>query len=428
MKQRTGYKLLMIARIPIWTLNDRCGAPSLYETLKGYEARGWIVFFLTLQRDGSKIVEKDIFKNIYIKELEIPLTISSPYLTWYMKVIRKFLAVFIFPFMAIFVGWKIIKEHDVDIIYGYEVYGILAAWVLSKLFGRPLVSRFQGTLLVRYLFPKRLFALLKRFEQVIAFKLPANLYIITDDGTQGDLVLSTLNPAARLRARFWRNGLNTSFFRPCPSSAVPALRAGLGVDNDHIVLLSLSRLERWKRVDRAISALPQIIREEKDVRLIIVGDGEERESLEELAKTLGVDSHVQFKGKVPHDRVVDYINAADIFISVYDFSNVGNPLLEAMSCGRCIVTLNSGTTGELIKDGETGMLLDAEQLDRLPEIIVKLIRDPNLRRVLGENARRFAEANFWTWEERMQAEVEEVTRLAANYSLCTVSGWSGLGG
>lgn len=417
MSQERCRKILIISRLPIWTLKQKSGAPSLYKTLRGYADNGWIVYFLTLQRDGLGSAERDLSKNnIHITKLRIPLYTISESLPWYLKLARKFLAVFVFPLLAIFAGAKIIRKYEIDLVYGYEIHGILAGWVLSKIFRLPFVSRYQGTILAPYLFPKRSQALLKKFEHVIALKLPADLYIITNDGTQGDLVLNTLNPTAMPRLRFWRNGLDMSCFKPFPSSTIPALRSKLGVNNGHTVLLTLSRLERWKRVDRVIQSLPQVIAQEKDIRLIIVGDGEkeEREYLEALTQKLSVEDFVEFVGKIPHKSVVEYLNIADIFVSTYDLSNVGNPLLEAMSCEKCIVTLNNGTTGELIKNGETGMLLEVDEADRLSEVIVTLVKNPDLRRELGQKARKYALTNFWTWEERMATEVKEVTRLAAN--------------
>jgi len=79
--------------------------------------------------------------------------------------------------------------------------------------------------------------------------------------------------------------------------------------------------------------------------------------------------------------------------------------------GKCIVTLNNGDTGRFIKNRENGILLEYEDLPRLPEVIKELLANEELRNRLGANARKFAEENFWSWEERIEAEVAEVSRL-----------------
>jgi len=66
---------------------------------------------------------------------------------------------------------------------------------------------------------------------------------------------------------------------------------------------------------------------------------------------------VRFEGAVPQEEVRRYLWAADVFLSLNELSNVGNPLLEAMACGKAIVTLDAGDTNELIHDAETGVLL-----------------------------------------------------------------------
>lgn len=85
---------------------------------------------------------------------------------------------------------------------------------------------------------------------------------------------------------------------------------------------------------------------------------------------------------------------ADIFLSVNDLGNVGNPLLEAMVCGKCIVTLNNGDTDRLIHDRENGMLLEMDQLPKLPRVICDLLRNGEMRRELGQKAKESASKHF----------------------------------
>jgi len=319
--------------------------------------------------------------------------------------LNRFRYTFLFPLLAAVEARRILKRKEIDLLYGYELHGILAVWLLKRFYRLPSVSRFQGTIL--YPFLGKPGELWRRFEHVAAMKAKADLYIMADDGTHGDIVLQALNPAARPLTRFWRNGLNKVSFQPRSSSEV---RESLGID-DALLLLAVGRLARWKRVDRIIKALPSLLARRDDVILVILGDGPERQNLERLATELEVADHVRFEGAVSHDRVADHMNAADIFVSLYDLSNLGNPLLEAMGCGNCIVTLDDGSTQGLLKDGESAMLLDPRGLDKLPEVILALGDRPDLRWRLGEGARASADQHLWAWEERMQAEVEEVRKL-----------------
>ena len=176
-------------------------------------------------------------------------------------------------------------------------------------------------------------------------------------------------------------------------------------------MLTASRLAAWKRVDRAIEAMPLAKRSAPRAVLVVVGDGEERVSLERKARELGVASSVRFAGAVPQDAVLGFMHAADALLALADLSNVGNPLLEAMSCGLPVVAVDAGDTGDLIRDGETGRLLPSGNAKEVALAVISLAEDEAMRAALGAGARRYAEEHFWTWEARLQAELEEVERL-----------------
>jgi glycosyltransferase involved in cell wall biosynthesis len=234
---------------------------------------------------------------------------------------------------------------------------------------------------------------------------------MTDDGTRGDEVLARLNPASEGRVRFWRNGLELERLTPADEDGRAGARRSLSLPQGAIIMLTASRLALWKRVDRAIRALPHVLARVPDALLLIVGDGEERANLEALARDLGVASAVRFEGAVPQRDVVGYMHAADVFLALADLSNVGNPLLEAMACGMAILSLDTGDTADLVRDGETGRLLSTGGETVVAEAMVELAGSSELRSRLGSGARRYAEANFWSWEARLAAEIEEVERL-----------------
>jgi glycosyltransferase involved in cell wall biosynthesis len=184
-------------------------------------------------------------------------------------------------------------------------------------------------------------------------------------------------------------------------------------------MLTASRLAAWKRVDRAIRAMQRIAAWVPGALLLVAGDGEERARLQALASELRVEGNVRFAGAVPQPDVLRYMHAADVFLAVADLSNVGNPLLEAMACGMCIVAVDAGDTRDLIIDGRTGRLVDNTQRsgfvkpleERLADLLVQLAGDPAQRARLAADAAAFARQHFWTWDQRMAAEVSAVEAL-----------------
>ena len=184
------------------------------------------------------------------------------------------------------------------------------------------------------------------------------------------------------------------------------MKAGLGLDGKR-VLWMISRLAGWKRVDRGIACLADLVYRygRRDVALVIGGEGHKRRDLEAMARRLGVEPFVRFLGAVPHSEVYKYYTIADVFLSLYDVSNLGNPLLEAMYFGKPIVTINDGSTASLLTDPGNAVLVDPARIaEDLPRRVSTLLSDPGLCDALGQAARAAFDRKVLTWQRRMAVE------------------------
>jgi len=409
----------MISALEVWALSGQGGAPSLYRTLEGYSRRGHEVHFVSStiganHHHGAPPQEPPKINGVHFHLFKLPSISESrlPMPNIAHKLDQKMRFASVFPMLAARRAESLINEGAFDLLYGYEVHGVLAQRRVQKQRNLPLVSRFQGTIMYPYL--NRPHSRLRKFEEVRALSTPADLYIMTDDGTQGDEVLQRLNPSAAGKVCFWRNGLDLGNVRPPQEGESGAARAKLGLAPDEFVLVTATRLARWKRIDRAIDAVALLRTEGIAARLLIVGDGEERTNLEDQVHEIGLQDLVIFVGAVPQNEVQPYLWAADVFLSVNELSNVGNPLLEAMVAGRCVLTLDEGDTRDLIRHGETGVLLQSGEPQVIADSLAGLARDPDQRRRLGTTARRMAERAFWSWDQRMDAEIDAVEELIAD--------------
>jgi glycosyltransferase involved in cell wall biosynthesis len=412
--------ILMLSALDVWSLAGGSGAPSLYRTLEAYGERGHHVQYLAPTvganhfgpplPDAAETPTPQI-PNVTFTRFPVP-TVSRWRLPWpqlALKADQKMRFATAFPVIAARRAEEVLRSRSIDLLYAYEVHGCLAARVLQRKRKLPTVCRFQGTVMRPALDDP--LARARRYEEVLALRTPADLYIMTNDGTRGDEVLARLNPRSEGRVRFWRNGLDMDTLKPATPRQAIAAREALAIPGDRFTLMTACVLLPWKHVDRAVRALAQARRQLPEALLVVLGDGEERASLEALARDLGVADAVRFEGAVPQSEVRRYLWAADVFLSLNDLSNVGNPLLEAMACGKPIVTIDNGTTGDLIRDGETGLLLPSGDPQRVADAVLRLAGDRTLRRRVARAARAYATANFWTWEQRLAAELEEVERL-----------------
>lgn len=390
-------RIVFITGLPLWSMGKGKGAISFEATIDGYRTAGYDILLIS----DSKIdrnyldVEKRIWNLSPFNSLR-----NTRVLGWFIRIFLLAL------FTVYAVGLVLLsrKWRNSSVFYGYEIFGVPSCFILGKILHRTSVSRFQGTVLYPLL--KQRFWKVRFFEHWFAMATNTDLVIMADDGTQGNLVLDRIG-VDRSKVRFWRNGvsINKAGFS---ESAIAELRRGLELQDDEIVLCTVSRLVSWKRLDRIITALPAIIEKNVDVRLLIVGDGEARDKYRELAESLNMEGKVLFAGAVDQKDVVKYLQLSDIFVSFYDLSNVGNPLMEAMTVGKPIVTINNGDTGSLIEHNVTGVLIETDALDRIPGEIGRLIHDKKLQERIGLNARAKAKELLHTWNERMIIETTEI--------------------
>ncbi|MFH1215335.1 MAG: glycosyltransferase [Pseudomonadota bacterium] len=314
-------------------------------------------------------------------------------------------------------GAKILHTTKIDVVYGYEVHGVLAIHLLS-LFGLNInkdkrkVSRFQGTFLNEMIEAKQYGRILFNFDLFLALWLPSHLCIMTDDGTQGDKALLKISSKNLPVLHFWVNGVDVKIQE---AKQVEKIRDKLNPLAEVVVFLSVSRLVNWKRVDRGIRVL-SVLKDKYKItafKYIILGEGQERTSLEALAKDLGLSKQVLFLGAVPNSEVRNYLEVADYFISTYDSSNVGNPLLEALGANKIIFTLNNGDTNRWIQHGVNGFIYDVDDnfFGSMARDMYAVMRDTVLRTTISRGAKETAATKLWSWQERLDAEINAVGNL-----------------
>jgi glycosyltransferase involved in cell wall biosynthesis len=190
-------------------------------------------------------------------------------------------------------------------------------------------------------------------------------------------------------------------FRPDEAQRA-RVRQGVGVPADTAVLLSVGRL--WDKMGRKaaslkflIDATEELIGRGRRVRLVIVGDGEDKPEIEEHAAKLG--PAVTFTGPVDYADLPGWYNAADVFAYPGLRESIGLVHLEAQACGLPVVAFANGGMPSIVKDGETGFLVPPMDQPAFVQRLDQLVRDGELRRRLGGGGRAHVEEhhNLETW-------------------------------
>jgi glycosyltransferase involved in cell wall biosynthesis len=155
-------------------------------------------------------------------------------------------------------------------------------------------------------------------------------------------------------------------------------------------------LRRWHGVDFLLGAAEPLLREGR-AQVVIVGDGQERAALEEMARERGIGSAVLFEGNVPHDRIPATIATFDIAVSPRSvFYQSPMKILEYMAMKCAVVAPDTENIRDLVVPDREALLFRPDDLASLREALSRLTGDPALRARLGDDARRGVE-NRRTW-------------------------------
>jgi len=167
-------------------------------------------------------------------------------------------------------------------------------------------------------------------------------------------------------------------------------RARLGLEPDAFVVVGLGRLVPIKGFDLLVRALPAVLAELPSARVLLVGDGAERQRLDALARSLGVRVQLGLAGEV--FDVTTHLAAADVLAVPSRNEGMGRVIVEAMALRTPVVAAAVGGIPDVVVDGECGRLVAPEDADALASALIELGRDEPLRRKLGEAAEVRAES------------------------------------
>ncbi len=208
-------------------------------------------------------------------------------------------------------------------------------------------------------------------------------------------------------------GTDPDHFRPGVDGSAVQQRYGLDQGR---WLMTVARVVSHKGIDTVLRALSTLRDEFPDLRYAVVGEGPNLAEYRVLAKTLGVDQRVRFLTGVPDSDLPGCYNSAEIYMGVSRpvelmIEGFGISLSEASACGLPVIGSRSGGIPDAVRDGETGLLVDATSSEAVAAAVRLLLRDRDLARRLGEGGRQAVES-FFNWDRVTQ----DVADIAEEYA------------
>lgn len=182
------------------------------------------------------------------------------------------------------------------------------------------------------------------------------------------------------------------------------LKAELGIPLDVPVIGYITSVVEYEGIDTLITAFSRMRQRGEDAWLLLVGDGPVRQSLEQLAKSLGVSDRVLFTGRVPHEKILGYYSLIDIFVVPRKnraVCRLVTPLkpFEALSTGRTVVVSNVDALQEIADESQAAVTFEAGDAESLTTVLRRLLADPSQCQELSERG------SVWAREQRSWAAI-----------------------
>ena len=170
----------------------------------------------------------------------------------------------------------------------------------------------------------------------------------------------------------------------------------------------IGRLSEEKGVLNFVKAIPEIMKKRGDLEFLVGGDGRLRDEIERYLDEKDLNDKVKFTGWIPHDELSEYLNELKLVVLPSYTEGLPNIMLEAMACGTPVLATPVGAILDVIKDGETGFILENNSPECIAKNIIRVLNYQNLEEIV-KNARKVIEERY-----NYDAAVERYKRILSN--------------
>ena len=301
-------------------------------------------------------------------------------------------------------GAAILEEEKPDFIYErYALFG-RGGLELGRRLGLPVILELNAPLCDQQAGYEK-FTLMRTAAELEKVILEGADAVIALSGWLEDWAVARGSDPARIH--LVPDGVSERVFAEIQDGS--SIQARHGLEGKRVVGF-VGSFHWWHDVSTLLSAFAELHREDPDLRLLLVGDGETRKKVVKQARAAGIEGAVVFAGKVPHEEVPRHIAAMDVTVVPYvpleDFFFSPMKLFECMAAGRPTIAASLGQIAEVIEHGRNGWLYPAGDAARLAEGLRILLADRELAaRIADAGRRRVLEAYTWRIAARKVVEI-----------------------
>jgi len=182
--------------------------------------------------------------------------------------------------------------------------------------------------------------------------------------------------------------------------------------NRKVIFLFAGRIEKEKGLDYLINAVNKLKKKEESFEVLLIGKGLDQKHFNELVTSLNLDSYIKFLGEKSKDEMIDYYFNSDVFISPSLHESFPITVLEAWAAKLPVIITDVGGVSTICKDKENAIIIAPRNQKNIIEAMTILIKNPELRKKLGENGRKLIEKNY-RWDKiakEMESIYEEIIK------------------
>ncbi|HWB13979.1 MAG TPA: glycosyltransferase [Pirellulales bacterium] len=277
-----------------------------------------------------------------------------------------------------------LREEKIDVLHAHQYtpffYAAVARWLNRR---QGVIFTEHGRMFPDYPRRKRMLAnrvLLGRRDRVIGVGQAVRQALIANEGLKSE------------RVGVIYNGINLAAYNDSPAADRDRVRLEFGWADDHFVIVQVARLNALKDHLTAVRAFERIHASLPEARLLIVGEGEEREAIEAEVGKRSLAEYVRLAGL--RKDVPRLVGASDLLWLTSVSEGIPLTLIEGMAAGLPVVATDVGGVSEVVEPNESGLLSPAGDDEGVAQAVLKLARDPALRQRLALAGKRRAFEQF----------------------------------
>jgi N-acetyl-alpha-D-glucosaminyl L-malate synthase BshA len=343
---------------------------ATYNIAKYLAKRGHEVHVITSLDEG--LPKENIEEGFFVHRVR---TINKPVLAGLAHNLMSFL---------------IIKKIDPDVIHCQFISSGIAGFLAKRIMEKPYVVYGRGSdVYMPWAF--------KNIVSKLVMRSADAMIALTED------MKSEMQKIYNREVFLIPNGVDLNMFKNLSKND---LRSKFNVKDENIVLF-VGGFRFVKGVKYLIEAMNSIRQKNITTRLMLVGSEGDKEKLDGLVNDSDSKKYVILVGKVPHEKVAEYMVASDVFVLPSLSEGFPNVILEAMASGLPIVATRVGGLPHIVKHAENGFLVEPKNPEEIAEKVLLILESEALRKKMSDNNKETAKEYSW---ERVVAKLEEVYR------------------